>query len=144
MLPPPPPPQLCVRRHFLEPPKRHALYHAAVAPWITAEGQAAVHDALLGVSPPLLTGGEAALLAAARRAGVRLRARFAGGAGAAEAYRKATALEALVGHLHLTAPDRLDALVAALLPPPGAPRGTPPGSVLGTPLASTDGDGGAD
>ncbi|GBF99368.1 ribonuclease [Raphidocelis subcapitata] len=108
--------EMYVRRATFLPPKHHSLYQAAVRPHVSAEGQAAHHDWL--ACSGLLTASEAALLAWAARSqdAPRLRSRFARAGAAGEAvYRKATALEALLGWLHLTDPPRLEALAGRLL-----------------------------
>eukprot|EP00775_Hariotina_reticulata_P002721 gene2721-3018_t len=129
---------LHVRRRFLQPPKHARLYQAAVRPFVTAEGQAQVYDRLM-LTRQLLQPSEVAFLRAVRAwENVKLRQRFAGSAAAANVYRKATALEALVGHLHLHDPDRLEELMAILLPrDPASPAA--PATVMPSrpPLAAT-------
>jgi len=92
----PPTQQLYVRRATYTPPKHHSLYQAAASPHVSAEGQAAYHDWLLGSG--LLRGEESALLqwAGQKQKDVRMRGRFSKTAGGEGTYRKATALEALV------------------------------------------------
>lgn len=105
----------CRQPHCRHPPTHthtHILLQAAYHDWLAASG--------------LLTPTEAALLEWARqpRPGARVRARFARGGGGggksgtgggAEAYRRATALEALFGFLHLEDPPRLLEVAEALL-----------------------------
>lgn len=88
------PTQLLVRKEQLLPPRRLSDYHAAAKALVVAEAQAALHDTLLQGSA--LTGQERALLEWVRNhPAVSHKKRF-DSADAVEAYRKATAFEALV------------------------------------------------
>eukprot|EP00879_Flechtneria_rotunda_P026949 GHRR01028799.1.p1 GENE.GHRR01028799.1~~GHRR01028799.1.p1 ORF type:complete len:180 (+),score=37.87 GHRR01028799.1:384-923(+) len=85
---------LYIRRHFFMPPKHFRRYHEAVKPFVTAEGQASIYDIL--IAGQQLMQQERDLLTRMRRMKhIKLRKRFDTPA-AADAYRKATALEVLV------------------------------------------------
>ncbi|KAG1658032.1 hypothetical protein FOA52_014344 [Chlamydomonas sp. UWO 241] len=129
---------LYVRNHFLTPPKHVSKYHQAVGRHVTAEAQAAYYDALLasgklssseaelmrsvagGSSPPGASGGSKASGAGAgkqqqqQQQPQQFRKRFASPAHQ-RVYMKATALEALVGQLHLTDGDRLEEVMGLCL-----------------------------
>lgn len=97
--------ELHVRTIFLMPPKRMADYHDQVVTQVRAESQAN-H---LAVITPFLTDTEKDILRRGRNACVTKPRRLA-----RHTYQQATGLEALVGYLHLTNPQRLQALLAKL------------------------------
>lgn len=87
------------------PPKRMADYHSQVVTQVRAESQA-VHLSLL---LPHLTAPEQEILRRGRNACVGKPRRLD-----RHTYQQATALEALIGYLHLTNPQRLQELLAKL------------------------------
>jgi ribonuclease III family protein len=97
--------ELYVRTKFLLPPKRMANYHSQVVTQVRAESQA-VHLAHL---LPELTNAEKEILRRGRNACVTKPRRLD-----RQTYQQATGLEALIGYLHLTNPQRLQELFAKL------------------------------
>ncbi len=97
--------ELYVRTRFLMPPKRMADYHSQVVTQVRAESQA-IH---LSVLLPYLVDAEKEILRRGRNACVAKPRRLS-----RTIYRQATALEALIGYLHLTNPQRLQELLAKL------------------------------
>jgi ribonuclease-3 family protein len=97
--------ELYVRTQFLMPPKRMTDYHSQVVTQVRAESQA-VHLAIL---LPDLTDSEKEILRRGRNACVTKPRRLA-----RKIYQKATGLEALIGYLYLTNPQRLQELFAKL------------------------------
>jgi ribonuclease III family protein len=97
--------ELYVRTKFLMPPKRMTDYHSQVVTQVRAESQA-VHLAIL---LPYLTDSEKEILRRGRNACVTKPRRLS-----RQTYQKATGLEALIGYLHLTNPQRLQELFAKL------------------------------
>jgi ribonuclease III family protein len=97
--------ELYVRTRFLIPPKRMASYHSQVVTQVRAESQA-VHLALL---LPDLTEAEKEILRRGRNACVTKPRRLD-----RQTYQQATGLEALIGYLHLTNPERLEELLGKL------------------------------
>jgi len=97
--------ELHVRTIFLMPPKRMADYHDQVVTQVRAESQA-TH---LAVIAPFLTDTEKDILRRGRNACVTKPRRLS-----RHTYQQATGLEALVGYLHLTNPQRLQELLAKL------------------------------
>ena len=97
--------ELFVRTNLLMPPKRMADYHSQVVTQVRAESQA-VH---LSVLLPHLTDSEQEILRRGRNACVSKPRRLS-----RQTYQQATGLEALIGYLHLTNPERLQELFAKL------------------------------
>lgn len=97
--------ELYVRTKFLMPPKRMADYHSQVVTQVRAESQA-VH---LSVLLPYLVDSEKEILRRGRNACISKPRRLS-----RYTYQQATGLEALIGYLHLTNPDRLQELLAKL------------------------------
>ncbi|MGL5943465.1 MAG: Mini-ribonuclease 3 [Waterburya sp.] len=97
--------ELYVRTQFLMPPKRMTDYHSQVVTQVRAESQA-VHLAIL---LPELTDSEKEILRRGRNACVTKPRRLA-----RQTYQKATGLEALIGYLYLTNPQRLQELFSKL------------------------------
>ena len=97
--------ELYVRTRFLMPPKRMASYHSQVVTQVRAESQATHLSTLL----PYLTDGEKEILRRGRNACVTKPRRTS-----RHVYQQATGLEALVGYLHLSDPQRLQELLAKL------------------------------
>ena len=97
--------ELYVRTKFLMPPKRMTDYHSQVVTQVRAESQA-VHLAIL---TPHLTNSEKEILRRGRNACVNKPRRLA-----RQTYQQATGLEALIGYLYLTDPQRLQELFAKL------------------------------
>jgi ribonuclease-3 family protein len=97
--------ELYVRSKLLMPPKRMASYHSQVVTQVRAESQA-VH---LAVLLPDLTDTEKDILRRGRNACVTKPRRLE-----RHIYQQATGLEALIGYLHLTNPQRLEELLAKL------------------------------
>jgi len=96
---------LYVRTRLLLPPKRSQTYHEQVVAQVRAESQAAALQAIA----PLLTDEELAILRRGRNAATRKLKRTD-----PEIYQQATSLEALIGYLYLTNPERLNHLFAQL------------------------------
>ncbi|MEO1690851.1 MAG: ribonuclease III domain-containing protein [Cyanobacteria bacterium J06631_6] len=97
--------ELYVRTKFLMPPKRMASYHSQVVTQVRAESQAIHLSSLL----PDLTDAEKEILRRGRNACVAKPRRLD-----RQTYQQATGLEALIGYLHLTNPQRLAELLAKL------------------------------
>lgn len=97
--------ELHVRTMLLMPPKRMADFHDQVVTQVRAESQA-TH---LAVITPFLTDSEKDILRRGRNACVTKPRRLS-----RYTYQQATGLEALVGYLHLTNPQRLQELLAKL------------------------------
>ncbi len=97
--------ELYVRTKFLMPPQRMANYHSQVVAQVRAESQA-VH---LSVLLPHLVDAEKEILRRGRNACVTKPRRLS-----RHIYQQATGLEALIGYLHLTNPQRLQKLLAKL------------------------------
>ncbi len=97
--------ELYARTHCLFPLKRSQAYHQQVVAQVRAERQA-TH--LLRLQP-LLTDYEQSLLKRGRNAATGRPKRVE-----AETYRQASSLEALIGYLYLTDPQRLAVLLRSL------------------------------
>lgn len=97
--------ELYVRTRFLTPPKRMADYHSQVVTQVRAESQA-VHLATL---LPYLSESEKEILRRGRNACIAKPRRLS-----RHIYKQATGLEALIGYLHLSDPQRLLQLLALL------------------------------
>ena len=90
--------ELYVRQLLIFPPQRIQSYHQQVVSWVRAESQAKTLDRLL----IHLSEDELAIVKRGRNAAPQRLKRVD-----PEIYQKATALETLVGYLHLTDCDRL-------------------------------------
>ena len=90
--------ELYVRQLLIFPPQRIQSYHQQVVSWVRAESQAKTLDRLL----VHLSEDELAIVKRGRNAAPQRLKRVD-----PEIYQKATALETLVGYLHLTDSDRL-------------------------------------
>ncbi len=90
--------ELYVRQSFIFPPQRIQSYHQKVVSWVRAESQAKTLDRLL----VHLSESELAIVKRGRNAAPQRLKRVN-----PEIYQKATALETLIGYLHLTDRDRL-------------------------------------
>jgi ribonuclease-3 family protein len=97
--------ELYVRTRFLMPPKRMADYHSQVVTQVRAESQA-IHLATL---LPYLSESEKEILRRGRNACLTKPRRMS-----RHIYKQATGLEALIGYLHLSDPQRLLQLLARL------------------------------
>ena len=97
--------ELYVRTKFLMPPKRMASHHSQVVTQVRAESQAIHLSKLL----PHLTEAETEILRRGRNASNAKPRRIS-----RHIYRQATALETLIGYLHLSDPQRLQQLLALL------------------------------
>ena len=97
--------ELFIRIKFSIPPKRMADYHSQVVARVRAESQA---NYLIFLEPHL-TDFEKDILRRGRNACVNKPKRLD-----PHIYQQATSLEALIGYLHLTDPQRLDELFAIL------------------------------
>jgi len=97
--------ELYVRLQYLFPPKRMAAYHQLVVDRVRAESQA---DSLRSLEANL-TDAERAILRRGRNAANRRPQRLS-----PEIYQQATGLEALLGYLYLSDPQRLQQLLAQL------------------------------
>lgn len=98
--------ELYIRHYYLLPPKRVQDYHQAVVSQVRAETQA---QHLLRLTSHL-TDAEKAIVKRGRNAtGKRSRAVDP------EIYQQATSLEALIGYLYLTSPQRLNYLLSLLV-----------------------------
>jgi ribonuclease-3 family protein len=97
--------ELYIRTRFLMPPKRMANYHSQVVAQVRAESQAAYLEFL----EPYLTASEKDILRRGRNACITKPKRLE-----AQIYQQATSLEALIGYLHLTNPQRLNELFTIL------------------------------
>ena len=107
--------ELYVRLTFLLPPKRIQLHHQQVVEQVRAEGQARQWHFLIPhldeAEQQILRRGRNAAVGAPRKADPDL-------------YRQATGIEALIGYLYLSDPDRLQALWCHFdfSPAPSVPR----------------------
>ncbi|KAG2496041.1 hypothetical protein HYH03_005962 [Edaphochlamys debaryana] len=109
---------LHVRCKYLTPPKQFASYRSSAERHVSAAKQAAYLDSLLA-SGWQLTPAEAQLVEWAQRtpsSSLTLRAKYSAAGGQQGAYRRATAFEALLGHLSLEDPPRLQELLQRLDP----------------------------
>lgn len=97
--------ELYVRRSYLTPPKRIEAYHQKVVAQVRAETQAQYLRSLL----PYLTETEQDILRRGRNAASNRPKRLD-----PEIYQQATSLEALMGYLYLTNPQRLLELLSYL------------------------------
>lgn len=97
--------ELYVRTKFLLPPKRMANHHSQVVTQVRAESQAVHLSKLL----PYLTAAETEILRRGRNASTAKPRRIS-----RSIYQQATALETLIGYLHLTNPQRLQQLLSQL------------------------------
>jgi ribonuclease III family protein len=97
--------ELYVRQSFIFPPQRIQAYHQQVVSWVRAESQAEKLDRLL----VHLSEDELTIVKRGRNAAPQRLKRVD-----PEIYQKATALETLVGYLHLTDPVRLAMLFTQL------------------------------
>ena len=97
--------ELYVRTKFLMPPKRMANHHSQVVTQVRAESQAIHLTKLL----PYLTKAETDILRRGRNASTAKPRRVS-----RHVYQQATALETLIGYLHLTDGQRLQQLLALL------------------------------
>lgn len=97
--------ELYVRTKFLMPPKRMADYHGQVVTQVRAESQAIHLSQLL----PYLVDSEKEILRRGRNACTTKPRRLD-----RHTYQQATGLEALIGYLHLTNPQRLQDLLTKL------------------------------
>ena len=97
--------ELYVRTKFLLPPKRMANHHSQVVTQVRAESQAVHLSKLL----PYLTPAETEILRRGRNASTTKPRRIS-----RSIYQQATALETLIGYLHLTDPQRLQQLLSQL------------------------------
>ena len=97
--------ELYVRTKLLMPPKRMASYHSQVVTQVRAESQATHLTLLL----PDLTDSEKEILRRGRNACINKPRRID-----RQTYQQATGLEALIGYLHLTNPQRLQELLSKL------------------------------
>jgi ribonuclease-3 family protein len=97
--------ELYVRSQYLMPPRRLQTYHNQVVAQVRAERQAQQ----LRVLEPHLTPNELEILRRGRNAAMRRPKRVA-----PEIYQQATSLEALVGYLYLSDPQRLNQLLGYL------------------------------
>ncbi|BAS55737.1 ribonuclease III [Leptolyngbya boryana NIES-2135] len=97
--------ELYIRRQFLLPPKRSEDYHRQVVSHVKAESQAAHLRSLM----PHLSEAEHEFVKRGRNAALNRPKRLE-----PEIYQLATSLEALIGYLYLTNPDRLSELLGFL------------------------------
>ena len=97
--------ELHVRRCLLMPPKQIRAYHQQVVDQVRAEQQAYY----LGCLKPHLTDEELDVVRRGRNAAANRKTRAS-----LQDYQQATALEALIGYLYLTAPHRLNEVLAHL------------------------------
>ncbi len=100
--------ELYVRQALIFPPQRIQTYHQQVVSWVRAESQAEKLDRLM----IHLSEAELAIVKRGRNAAPQRLKRVD-----PEIYQKATALETLVGYLHLTDPDRLAGLFREIAMP---------------------------
>lgn len=101
--------ELFIRNRFFTPPKSLTNYHQACRGHSSAERQAVVLDALSARGT--LTAEESKLVETVMASSRNFRQRFSGSEEKQSHYRKATALEALLGFLHQTQPERLEAVL---------------------------------
>ncbi|KAK9821245.1 hypothetical protein WJX74_000535 [Apatococcus lobatus] len=104
--------ELYVRRHFLNPPTRVTTYCENVVSMVRAESQETLLETLL--AGPLLSPSEHDIVRWGRNAQTTTPTRFSKSSVHKNTYRNATALECLVGYLHLTDPVRLHQLMLHL------------------------------
>ncbi len=97
--------ELYIRKRFLLPPKRSEVYHRQVVSHVRAESQAAHLRSLM----PYLSESELEFVKRGRNAALNRPKRLD-----PEIYQLATSLEALIGYLYLTNPDRLFELLGFL------------------------------
>ena len=97
--------ELHVRATYLLPPKRQQIYHQQVVAQVRAETQARHLQSL----QPHLTDSELEIIRRGRNAAFRRPKRVS-----LAIYQQATGLEALIGYLYLSDPDRLTELLARL------------------------------
>lgn len=97
--------ELYIRRRCLLPPKRSEVYHQQVVSHVRAETQASHLRSLM----PYLSESEHEFLKRGRNAASNRPKRLD-----PEIYQLATSLEALIGYLYLTDPDRLFKLLGFL------------------------------
>ena len=97
--------ELYIRISLLMPPKRMANYHSQVVAQVRAESQAVCLKKL----EPYFTDLEKDIARRGRNACVGKPRRIS-----SQVYQQATSLEALIGYLHLTNPQRLSELFAKL------------------------------
>ncbi len=97
--------ELYIRRRCLLPPKRSEIYHQQVVSQVRAETQASHLRSLM----PHLSESEHEFVKRGRNAAVNRPKRLD-----PEIYQNATSLEALIGYLYLTDPDRLFELLGFL------------------------------
>lgn len=97
--------ELYIRRRYLLPPKRSEIYHQQVVSHVRAETQAKHLRSLM----PQLSETELEFLKRGRNAASNRPKRLD-----PEVYQQATSLEALIGYLYLTDPQRLFALLNQL------------------------------
>lgn len=97
--------ELYVRTCYLLPPKRSQTYHEMVVGQVRAESQAS----FLLTLQPYLTSTELEILRRGRNAAGKRPRKID-----PEIYQQATSLEALMGYLYLTDPQRLTKLLAHL------------------------------
>lgn len=100
--------ELFIRNRSFSPPKSLSRYHQACHGQASAEQQAFVLDALLARN--ILTAKESELVTAVKASSRNFRQRFTSEAKQGH-YRKATALEALIGFLHQNQPERLEIIL---------------------------------
>ena len=101
--------ELYIRNRYFSPPKSLSNYHQACRGHSSAEAQAFVLDALTKTS--ILTTEEVELIEVVKASSRNFRQRFSSDKGKQADYRKATALEALLGFLHQNQPERLEAVL---------------------------------
>ena len=97
--------ELHMRSYLLMPPKQIRAYHRQVVDQVRAEQQAYY----LGCLKPHLTEDELDVVRRGRNAAANRKTRAS-----LQDYQKATALEALIGYLYLTDPQRLTQVLAHL------------------------------
>lgn len=97
--------ELCVRLHFLMPPKRLQRYHEQVVQQVRAEHQSEQLRSL----EPLLTPDEIDMVRRGRNSTSKAPRRID-----LETYQRATGFESLIGYLYLTNPRRLSELLQHL------------------------------
>ncbi|KAK9846419.1 hypothetical protein WJX81_003426 [Elliptochloris bilobata] len=104
--------ELYVRRHFFFPPSRLTRYYEGVASQVRAETQESYYELLKAGA--FLSEAEAEVLAWGRNARVNVPPRFKASGSHAISYKRATAVECLVGYLYLTDAPRLHQLMLHL------------------------------
>lgn len=98
-------------RKFIFPPSRLDSYHSRTVEAVRAETQARLYDDLLRADNPFLAPEERDILGWAVNANVQPPPRLKKSADGTQIYKKATAIEALVGFLYLTNQDRLNSFM---------------------------------